>query len=345
MLRLAAAALVLVSHSYALAGHAEPRLGHTTLGIVGVEIFFAISGFLIAGSWLARPRAGTFVLKRALRILPALALTVALSAFVLGPLVSSLSTGDYLGRSEPTRYVAENLIAVSSADAVGDLAFRLPGVFATNETSVVNGSLWTLPVEIRAYLLVLLLGVTGLLLRRLWLVVAAGLLLLALPASAAGWTGVGRVVEWRDSNPDLLLLAIFGVSALLYLYRERVPLRPWPAVAALATWVLGALVLADTEPVSNLLVALALPYLVIYVAYEAPRRLRALTRPGDVSYGLYLLAFPVGQTILHLAGRDAFGPLALLAIAFPVTYLLALLSWRLVERPALALKPAPFKRA
>ena len=345
MLRLAAAALVLVSHSYALAGHAEPRLGNTTLGIVGVEIFFAISGFLIAGSWLARPRAGTFVLKRALRILPALALTVALSAFVLGPLVSSLSTGDYLGRSEPPRYVAENLIAVSSADAVGDLAFRLPGVFATNETSVVNGSLWTLPVEIRAYLLVLLLGVTGLLLRRLWLVVAAGLLLLALPASAAGWTGVGRVVEWRDSNPDLLLLAIFGVSALLYLYRERVPLRPWPAVAALATWVLGALVLADTEPVSNLLVALALPYLVIYVAYEAPRRLRALTRPGDVSYGLYLLAFPVGQTILHLAGRDALGPLALLAIAFPVTYLLALLSWRLVERPALALKPAPFKRA
>ncbi|MEA2247658.1 MAG: hypothetical protein QOH46_2187, partial [Solirubrobacteraceae bacterium] len=94
------------------------------------------------------------------------------------------------------------------------------------------------------------------------------------------------------------------------------------------------------EPVSNLLVALTVPYLVIYVAYEAPRRLRGLTRPGDVSYGLYLLAFPVGQTIQHLAGRGALGPLALLAIAFPVTYLLALLSWRLVERPALALKRA-----
>jgi peptidoglycan/LPS O-acetylase OafA/YrhL len=123
-----------------------------------------------------------------------------------------------------------------------------------------------------------------------------------------------------------------------------VPLRPWLAAAALATWVLGALVLADTAPVSNLLVALALPYLVIYVAYEAPRGLRRLTRPGDVSYGLYLLAFPVGQTILQLAGRDALGPLALLAIALPVTYGLALLSWRLVERPALSLKPAPFKR-
>ena len=76
----------------------------------------------------------------------------------------------------------------------------------------------------------------------------------------------------------------------------------------------------------------------IFAAYEAPRRVRGLTRPGDVSYGVYLLAFPVGQTILYFAGRDALGPLALLAIAFPVTYLLALLSWRLVEQPALSLK-------
>lgn len=334
MLRLAAATLVLVSHSFALTGHAEPRLGRTTLGIIGVEIFFAISGFLVTSSWLARPRTPTFVLKRALRILPALALTVVLTAFVLGPLVSSLPTGDYLGSSTPARYVADNVIAVSSADAVGDLAFRLPGVFASNETSVVNGSLWTLPVEIRAYLLVLVLGVTGLLLRRLWVVVAAGLALLALPATAAGWTGVGGLVEWRDSNPDPLLLVIFGVAAVLFVYRERVPLRPWLAAAALATWLLATWVLE-----SNLLVALAVPYLVIYAAYEAPRRLRTLTRPGDVSYGLYLLAFPVGQTILHLAGRDALGPLALLAIAFPVTYVLALLSWRLVERPVLSLKP------
>jgi peptidoglycan/LPS O-acetylase OafA/YrhL len=334
VLRLGAATLVLVSHSYALTGHGEPRLGRTTLGVMGVEVFFAISGFLVTSSWLARPRAGTFALKRALRILPALALTVVLTAYVLGPLVSARPAGVYLGSSAPASYVADNLIAVSTGGAGGDLAYRLPGVFATNPTSVVNGSLWTLPVEIRAYLLVLLLGVAGLLLRRLWPVVAAGLVLLALPASAAGWSGVGRIVEWRDSHPDPLLLAIFGVAALLCAYRERVPLRPWLAAAALVVCVAGTWALE-----SNLLVALSVPYLVIYAAYEAPRGLRRLTRPGDVSYGLYLLAFPVGQTVLHLAGRDALAPPALLAIAFPVTYLLALLSWRVVERPALSLKP------
>ena len=44
------------------------------------------------------------------------------------------------------------------------------------------------------------------------------------------------------------------------------------------------------------------------------------------------------QTILQVAGCNGLGPLALLAIAFPVTYALALLSWRLVEQPALSLK-------
>jgi peptidoglycan/LPS O-acetylase OafA/YrhL len=334
VLRLAAATLVLISHSYALAGHAEPRIGRTTLGVMGVEIFFAISGFLVTSSWLARPRAGAFVFKRALRILPALALTVVLTAFVLGPLVSARPAGTYLGSRAPASYVADNLIAVSTGNAVGDLAYRLPGVFVTNRTSVVNGSLWTLPVEIRAYLLVLLLGLAGLLLRRLWVVVGAGLLLLALPASAAGWSGVGGIVEWRDSHSDPVLLTIFGIAALLYVYRERVPLRPWLAAVALAAWVVGTGVLE-----SSVLVALSVPYLVIYAAYEAPRGLRRLTRPGDVSYGLYLLAFPVAQTILHVTGGDGLAPPALLAITFPVTYLLALLSWRMVEQPALALKP------
>ena len=58
--------------------------------------------------------------------LPALVLTVVLSAFVLGPLVSVLSTGSYLKSSVPAHYVVDNVLAVSTADAVGDLAFRLP---------------------------------------------------------------------------------------------------------------------------------------------------------------------------------------------------------------------------
>jgi peptidoglycan/LPS O-acetylase OafA/YrhL len=137
----------------------------------------------------------------------------------------------------------------------------------------------------------------------------------------------------ESSSLNLLLLTIFGVSALLYVHRDRVPLRPWLAAAALALWAASAWL-----PFSSALAALAVPYLVVYVAYAAPKALRRLTRHGDVSYGLYLFAFPVQQAIVLVAGRGGLAPLALAAIAFPITYLLALLSWRVVERPALGLK-------
>lgn len=316
VLRLLAAALVLVSHSFALTGRGEPTLGDTSLGVAGVEIFFVISGFLVTGSWLANPRWRAFLLKRGLRILPAFVVTIAVTAFLLGPLVSTLSTGTYLRSGAPAHYVGDNVVAVVSAGAVDHLRYRLPGVFTDNRTAVVNGSLWTLPVEIRAYLLVLLLGAFGLVLRWSWLAVAAGLVLLAGPES---------------SSLYLLLVTIFGVAALLQVYRERVPLKPWLAAAALAVWALSAWL-----PLSSVLAAISVPYLVVFLAYRAPKGVRALARPGDVSYGVYLLAFPVQQTIVLLFGD--IGPLALIAIALPVTYLLALASWRVVERPALGLK-------
>ena len=317
---------MLVSHSFALAGHSEPAVRRHSLGIAGVEIFFVISGFLVAGSWLAQPRPGAFLFKRGLRILPALVLTLLLTAFVLGPLVTSLSTSAYLGSSAPARYVGDNVLAVVSADAIDDLAYRLPGVFKENTSDVVNGSLWTLPVEVGAYLLVLVLGLLGVLRRWLWLPVGVALVALAGPES---------------SSLNLLLLSIFGVAALLYVHRDRVPLRPWLAAAALALWAVSAWL-----PFSGALAAVAVPYLVIYVAYAAPRGLRRLTEHGDVSYGLYLLAFPVQQTIVLAAGGGGLAPLALAAIAFPITYVLALLSWRAVERPALGLKRvvAPLRR-
>jgi peptidoglycan/LPS O-acetylase OafA/YrhL len=82
--------------------------------------------------------------------------------------------------------------------------------------------------------------------------------------------------------------------------------------------------------------SLFIPYAILVVAYRAPMSLNALVRPGDVSYGVYVYAFPVQQTIA-LAWKGVV-PLAMLVIAAPVTYLLGLTSWRLVESRALSLK-------
>jgi peptidoglycan/LPS O-acetylase OafA/YrhL len=98
VLRLVAASLVLFSHCYPLTGHEEPfgRLTGWTLGEVGVVMFFAMSGFLIAKSWTDQPYPRAFAVKRALRLLPALVVAVGVTTLVIGPQFTDLPPGVYL---------------------------------------------------------------------------------------------------------------------------------------------------------------------------------------------------------------------------------------------------------
>ena len=124
VLRLGAASLVLVSHTWALTGRAEPAVRGNSLGAIGVFTFFAISGFLVSRSWQLDPRVAAFAVKRVLRLWPALIVLVLLSAGLLGPLFTDLSLGDYFTDSGTTRYVHTNIGLHT--------VYNLPGVFEDN---------------------------------------------------------------------------------------------------------------------------------------------------------------------------------------------------------------------
>jgi peptidoglycan/LPS O-acetylase OafA/YrhL len=335
VLRLAAAALVLVSHSFVVVGGAEPRVGDWPLGTLGVEIFFAMSGFLVASSWLSQPRLRAFVVKRALRIVPALLLCVAVCAFVLGPLVTVFTPGGYFSASSTFTYPIDNLLAVVSGGTLHHIALDLPGVFATNAMSAVNLSLWTLPIEVQAYAMIALVGLVGLL--RLGLpALAIGLFALSVtPAGVADAPVIGSGLEFLrgGQGESAHLLALFAVSALLYVHRARIVLRTDLAALALALFLLSL-----GTSLERVALLLTIPYLVLFLAYRSWPGLRRLTRHADVSYGLYLAAFPVQQTIVHAWGGGTPSALVVIAIALPVTYVLALGSWYLVEKRALRLK-------
>jgi peptidoglycan/LPS O-acetylase OafA/YrhL len=273
-----------------------------------------------------------FAVKRALRILPALAVCLLVSAYVLGAAATTLPLHAYLESSQPLTYAVRNLVAVAGGGLVSEPTYTLPGVFAHNPHGAsINGSLWTLPIEVQAYYMVAFLGCLSLTRRALPAVAAAGLLVLAAPAQAYGMPVVGHVLAGRPEAVQLL--ALFGVSALLYLHRERIPLRL--DVGALLA---AALLLTLDTSLEKVVTSLTLPYLILLAAYRLPPAVQRLTRHGDISYGLYLLAFPIQQTILLLSpGR--LSPYALFAIALPLTIAFATLSWRLIERPALRLKP------
>ena len=321
LLRLLAAWAVLVSHSFAVLGEPEPlhQFG-STLGNVGVLIFFAVSGLLIRRSWEYDPSPRDFWIKRGLRLLPALAVVGVLTAFVLGPLVTTESMADYF--SSPETWIYPFRLVLMFPFGAG-----LPGVFEDNLLSgAVNGPLWSLPVEVFAYAVLAALGMAGLL-RRNWLVLSLALLAMA-------WGAV-----WVPLTPDSIgstyVLAAFALGSAAYSFRDRIVLS-WPVALGL----LALCYAAGLGPTSVRVVVWTVGgvYLSYWFAYGLPPIGRVVTRFGDASYGVYIWAFPVQQTIVQVGGDDM-SPWAVIAIATPIVYVLAQLSWHIVEAPALRHKP------
>ena len=327
VLRLLAASFVLFSHSYALVGHPEPfaDVSGWTFGEIGVVMFFAMSGFLIAKSWNEQPNLAPFSAKRGLRLLPALILAVSVTVFVVGPIFTVLPLSSYF--SDPTTW----LYLVRCAFLITFFG-TLPGVFETNPyPDAVNGSLWTLPVEACCYALAAALGSLGLL-RRSGVLLAFSLLLVlcVTPLSPISIAPAGGTT---GGNLSLVILlgATFVLGNLAYSLRSRLHLSWTIAAVLMALWIV-----TWGGGWSRATGVLAIAFSVLVLAFRTPAWLRRLTAPGDVSYGIYVYAFPVQQSVAAIWG--AIDPLLMMAIAFPVTYVLAFLSWRLVERPALALK-------
>ena len=326
-LRFFAALAVLWSHCFPLTtgheGH-EPLMiisgGQTTLGSLAVAVFFFISGYLITISFERSATAWRYIKARVLRIVPALAVVLLLGALVLGPAVTGAPVLRYLADLEVYKYVAVNLSFLAFTD-------YLPALFVDNPVHHVNGPLWTLRFEMEAYFVILVLGMAGLLNR--WVALAlfvAGLAYL-------GLQDANEMAAFDQQNHRVKLLTYFMAGAVIHLW--RVPLVWWLAAPALA-------VLLLTLKTGGLWFAMATlgAYLTLYLAVGTRWRLPDLARHGDLSYGIYIYAWPVQQVAVMMQGDPHWVATGL--IAMPIVLALAFLSWHLVERPALRLKDRPF---
>jgi peptidoglycan/LPS O-acetylase OafA/YrhL len=345
MLRLFAATCVIFGHSFDLLHVREPFPnlgGDITWGFVGVLIFFSISGFLVSRSWARNPRVLPFALKRTLRLMPALLVAVLLSALVLGPLVSTEPLHVYLRDPATKAYVLQNAELQTN--------YTLPGVFAHNAyPTAVNGSLWTLPLEVKAYVFLMLVGLVGLLTRwrRAMPILAAVAVVIcatavrpslanhfgALLVDIQSAPGLLHLVSVGSYNVYLELFAAFVVGAALYSVRDWVFLR-WDLAALAVAGIVVAGIVGGPWP--DLACVTLAPYLVLCLAYRTAAYVRLPPWFGDYSYGVYVYAFPVQQVISQLVTPHS--GWVLFVLAMPVTFGLAVLSWHFVERPALDLK-------
>jgi peptidoglycan/LPS O-acetylase OafA/YrhL len=328
-IRLAMALAVLLSHSFWLATgqpSAEPLHAwtHHSLGEHAVQVFFFLSGVVVAQSLLKSGSVIDFATARILRIFPALIACVLLTAFVLGPFVSTLPFASYLRDGALPLYLAKTL-SLSTGSA------PLPGTFpGTPVPQLVNLSLWTLKYEALCYTLLAAFGFLYIRLPSYRAILTAALAVLV----ALVFVGTPKPLETYTAADNLRYFVLFfATGTLAYLLRERLVLT-WLALPPL----FAVFALAIGTRFAELSTALFLGYATLLVATLPIPALRRFTNKEDYSYAIYIIGCPVQQALVQaVPGID---PLTLTLVSLGFVAPLAMLSWTLIERPAMARRHA-----
>jgi peptidoglycan/LPS O-acetylase OafA/YrhL len=334
LVRLAAAVSVVFFHAYQMntkvGNIADPltrALSQWGLGLgeLAVGVFFFLSGMLVSLSWVRDPRLGPFLMRRAARLLPGLVVCLVVTAtlavtFFSDQGIRGLLTGDLW------HYVVHNALLHELKDTIPRDEYIIPGVFGRFNPSDVNGPLWTLFWEAKAYLLLAVIGWAAMLPARIWLGLCSVLLIaltLTVPSVFAGFF-------WEHR---LLMLFFSGVVVATLLANSVTP--RWEAVLA------ALLLVHFSKGPAVLAVFIAACLAALLVGSREAVASRHVAK-HDYSYGIYIYHWPVMQMIRGAVGE--IGAWEIFFIALGMTMAFAAFSWHFVERPALSWTAAWIKR-
>ena len=330
IIRLALATLVVLSHAPELLDGDRSReilsrlFGTLSFGEFAVDGFFLVSGYLITLSCERSRGSVNYLAKRVLRIYP---------GFVVAFLVSLLVAGWLAGGALATLTGRPGIEQIARMLTLQNPA--LEGAFARLHYPHLNGAIWTIAYEFRCYVLTLGLGALGLFRRRA-LYLGLTLALLALHLSGLpfdyGLPDIAAAVFGTIAH-NVRFFGVFCVGGCFYLFRDRIPYSGGRAMLA----ALGCAATLFVPALAETGLAVFGGYALFWFSFHAHGRLlRRLDPPMDISYGLYLYAWPVQNLIIQ---RDpAISPWVLFALSTAIAAAIGLASWVLVERPCLALK-------
>ncbi len=297
---------------------------HQLLGQIFVDAFFAISGFLIVGSWVRRPQVIEYLLARVLRIMPAYYVCLLVTGFIFVPIYLLLTQGSWtFWLSDSAEYIRSNIALWQNQYNIGDTLGDVP------YPNVWNGSLWTLAWEFLCYAGVLVLGVTRLLNKRICLALFFACLATSCIVS---FTDVSHF--WLNNGSRFGLMFLAG--ALIYFYRNHISATRTTLTAA-STVVLGSMFLPDYRIIA------ALPLAYACIAMGAFLKHPVFRLRNDISYGVYIYAFPI-QQLLAVTGFYVAGVLPFAIVAMVITICFATGSWFAIEKPANNLRRRISKR-
>ena len=331
-LRLLFATLVIVAHSPEIIDGNRSRelltraFGTVSFGIIAVDGFFLISGYLITKSFIETPSVLLYFVKRCLRILPGFFVSFWLCVLVLAPFV-----GAEINVFLPSNILRNTLrsFRLTSPDVAG--------AFAGLPYPNLNVPLWTIAYEFRCYIMAAILGMIGMYqLRNRSLLI--GLVLLAIVANALtifpeNKEGIYKLTGGMQS--DVRFFGVFETGALYFLLKDRVKLTNTGAFWATVIMCLALFNQYTAEAGFTLFGG----YLIFWIAFKVRMLfLSVYDNKFDLSYGIYLYAWPIQSTIA--LNFRTINPWLLCIISFAGACAFAYVSWSFIEKPALRLVPA-----
>jgi peptidoglycan/LPS O-acetylase OafA/YrhL len=333
LLRLILAAMVVVDHTFVLGGLGTVpiyELSHhtTTLGSIAVWAFFGLSGVLVG---MSAETTGTakYFWHRARRILPAFWVCLVVSAFGFGALLARLQHLPTSSITQPANnsartFIVNNIGLGIHQNQVGTVLNQLPFPQA------INGSLWSLAYEATCYMIVFAFVRAWITSGRRDLVIVSAFTVSVFLAFTAN-VGASSAIDIPligPLDPGMLsrLWAVFLAGTALALWRDRIPLNLTLTVIASAVCVISV-PLGWFVPAGSL----AMPYALLGISYYLPKRLRSVGARNDLSYGLYLYGFPVGQALVA-ARPTLWHAWSLMLVTLVATLGVAAVSWFAVER-------------
>lgn len=320
VMKFIAAILVIISHAYPLIYGAEAvdplcksLKGGITFGGVAVSVFFFLGGFLNCKSTVKSGSLEEYLRKRIIRIVPPLFFVSFILAFVMGAAVTSLSLSEYYSSKDTYLYLLNSIMI---------LRHELPGVFTSSPyNSTVNGVLWTMPVEFICYIGCYILYKLGLLNEKKISITAIPIMLIYVVMTIV----VGRISPLLASAIRPMMLFLIGMFC--YIFKERIYIHRATALICLFVSLISCYF-----GVFDYIGIYFFAYFLLYAAFGTNRKLSAFGNRAEISYEIYLVAFPIQQLLsIYIGYRISVAAHIILVIVCSI--IVGFIVWYICERP------------
>jgi peptidoglycan/LPS O-acetylase OafA/YrhL len=333
-LRLIFASFVIVSHSNPLSGNidcdwlCQITNGQMLFSSIGVKGFFVISGYLIFQSLLRSQNLADYYWKRILRLFPAL-FVVLLLTVLLAPIVYENTSVSYLSNETMWSYLPNNLLLYPTQ-------YYISGVFENNPyKGAINGSLWTIPYEFTMYVLLSLL----IFFRKNIFIIKLSLITIFCLLAIGNIFYMQQLMQpfWMLNGWLFVDVGVYFMAGSILASLQIEKYKHFDLLTVISIFFVVTSIMFNVLPWVKIF---TLPIIILFAGLKSTPIINNIgNKIGDLSYGIYIYAFPVQQTLIYFLPLNA---IELMILSLVISYILAYLSWHLIESKALKLKKLSF---